>query len=118
VDFLDGDLRSRVTGAAVLIDARPGVAVADQIRAASDSGARAVLVAGEVGPSVAGVVDARDADVPAVVVDRGDARELRSVIGSGTTLRVSLDVETGDNRGFGTVAGFSSGGPTLAGRGR
>jgi hypothetical protein len=111
-DYLDTDAVSRVGGRVALVQARPGTSVADQVRAAADAGAVAVLVAGADSPATAGVVDERGADVPAV----GISREQADVLVRAERPTVRLELHAGvANPAYGTVAGFSSGGPRLDG---
>ncbi len=117
-DYLDAQLRSRVSGAVALVATRDGVSVAKQVRAAADAGALAVLVGSDDAGAAAGTIDVRGADIPAIALDRADARELRDALADGRALAVSFDAMRIDNPSFGTVAGFSSGGPRLDGAGR
>jgi hypothetical protein len=118
VDYLDDQLRSRVTGAVALVAARDGVLVARQVRAAADAGALAVVVGAEGADAAAGTIDVDGADVPAIGISRADARDLRDVLAAGEALRIELNGTTERNPAFGSVAGFSSGGPRLDGVGR
>ena len=118
VDYLDEQLRSRVTGAVALVATREDVSVASQVRAAADAGAVAVLVGADAAEVAAGTIDVRGADIPAVAIDRSDARDLRDALADGRALAISFATARIDIPAFGTVAGFSSGGPRLDGSGR
>lgn len=118
VDYLDDQLRSRVAGAVALVAARDGITVARQVRAAADAGAIAVLVAATRAEYAAGTIDEPGADIPAIGIDRADARAMRDVLQSGERISVSFDAQVERNAAFGTIAGFSSGGPRLDGIGR
>lgn len=118
VDYLDEQLRSRVVGAVALVASRDGVPVAAQVRAAADAGALAVLVGVDGAVGAAATLDVPGADIPAIAIERGDARDLRDVLADGERVAVELATTTQRNPAFGTVAGFSSGGPRLDGHGR
>ncbi|MCW2924139.1 MAG: putative peptidase family protein [Thermoleophilia bacterium] len=117
-DYLDSELRSRVSGAVALVATRVGVAVADQVRAAADAGAVAVLVGSDHAGPAAGTIDVRGADIPAIALERSDARALRDALAAGTRLSLTLDPTFEHNDAYGTVAGFSSAGPRFDGHGR
>ncbi len=119
VDYLDSELRSRVGGAVALVLARDGATVAAQVRAAADAGAIAVLVGADGALAAAGTIDdPGGADIPAIGIDRSDARALRDALAGGSRLAIEFEATTERNPAFGTVAGFSSGGPRLDGIGR
>ncbi|MCW2921871.1 MAG: peptidase and in, kexin, sedolisin [Thermoleophilia bacterium] len=118
VDYLDSDLHSRVGGAVALVQAHDGATVAAQVRAAADAGAVAVLVGADGASAAAGTVDVDGADIPAVGIDRDDASALREALAGGGRLAIEFSETTERNPAFGTVAGFSSGGPRLDGIGR
>ena len=118
VDYLDSELRSRVGGAVALVLARDGATVASQVRAAADAGAIAVLVGADGASAAAGTIDVDGADVPAIGIDRDDARALRDALAGGSRLAIEFSDTTERNPAFGSVAGFSSGGPRLDGIGR
>lgn len=116
VDYLDDDLRSRVTGAAVLVARREGSTIADQVRAANDAGAAAVLVSGAGSAASAGTIDVQGVDIPAIGLGAGAASNLREALGRGIAVRIELDDDpAARNAAFGMVAGFSSQGPRLDG---
>lgn len=117
-DYLDAELRSRVSGAVALVAAREGVTIAAQVRAAADAGAIAVLVGADGADAAAGTIDVPGADVPAIGLERADARALRDALASGERIALTLRSTTEANPGHGTVAGFSSAGPRLDGAGR
>lgn len=118
IDYLDGELRSRVAGRVALVAAQDGVTVAQQVRAAADAGAIAVLVAADGTDQQAGTLDVDGADIPAVAITRGTARNLRAALADGANVGVELSSTSERNPAFGTIAGFSSGGPRLDGVGR
>lgn len=118
VDYLDEQLRSRVVGAVALVASRDGVPIAAQVRAAADAGALAVLVGADDVDGAAATLDVPGADVPAIALERSDARDLRDVLADGERVAVELSATTERNPAFGTVAGFSSGGPRLDGHAR
>jgi hypothetical protein len=118
VDYLDDQLRSRVAGAVALVAARDGITVASQVRAAADAGAVGVLVAATRAEYAAGTIEDSGADIPAIGISRGSAGALRDVLRSGERIGVTFDTVVERNAAFGTVAGFSSGGPRLDGIGR
>lgn len=118
VDYLDSELQSRVSGSVALVAGREGVTVAQQVRAAADAGAIAMLVASDGAGAAAGTIDAGGADIPAVGISRRAGRDLRDAIRGGERLAVTLDATSEKNPAFGTVAGFSSGGARLDGAGR
>jgi hypothetical protein len=118
VDYLDSDLRSRVTGKVALLTSRDGVTIAAQVRAAADAGAIAVLVAAGGADAAAGTIDVRGADIPAIGLDPSDAASLREAVAGGERLAITLQATSERNPAFGTVAGVSSAGPRLDGVGR
>ena len=118
VDYLDEQLRSRVQGAVALVATRDGVSAAAQVRAAADAGAIAVLVASDDADGAAGTIDERGSDIPAIAIQKSDARALRDALADGKALAVSMRATTTSNDAFGSVAGFSSTGPRLDGYGR
>lgn len=118
VDYLDAELRSRVAGSIVLLAAREDVLVADQARAAGDAGARAVLVGADDARPAAGTIDVAGVDVPIIAISRDDARSLRDSLADGVQLTVAIEAGEIDNPAHGSVAGFSSTGPTWPGSSR
>jgi len=114
-DYLDSELRSRVTGAVVLLAARDGVTVHDQIRAAADAGAVGVLVGARGASAAAGTIDVDGADIPAIGIPLDNARAIHHVLRGGEGLTVSLTRADERNPAFGDVAGFSSAGPRMDG---
>lgn len=116
--YLDGELRSRVTGRAVLLATRDGVEVARQVRAAADAGAVAVIIAARGTKAAAGTIDAPGVDIPAIGMTRADARDIRTALADGAVLTATFAAGTQKNSSFGQVAGFSSAGPRLDGTGR
>ncbi len=115
VAYLDDNARSKVAGGVALVRRRSDVLIADQIRAAADAGAVAVLVSGADDQSVAATVDGAGIDIPAVGLDTATADQIRSVATNGS-VSVTFDGRTiaADSRN-GTVAPFSSTGPSIGG---
>jgi hypothetical protein len=118
VDYLDAQANSRVDGAIALLDRHAGALFTQQVRAAADAGAVAVLIAGAESAS-GGVVDAGGVDIPAIGVSTPDARTIREAIASDGDAQVELVVDANaHNRDFGSVAPFSSRGPRYDGSGK
>ncbi|MBC7460986.1 MAG: S8 family serine peptidase [Thermoleophilia bacterium] len=117
-DYLDGELRSRVSGAIALVDGQDGIEIAAQVRPATDAGAVAVLIAAHGTDALAGTLDVDGADIPAIGISRARAADLRAALADGTRVGVALTATTERNPAFGTIAGFSSSGPRLDGVGR
>ena len=115
VDYLDRRARSVATGAAVIVDAPPGVQLLRQARAAADAGAVALLVGEEAAP-LAGTVGGATAPIPVVAVPEQLRTAARGASGSvAVRLEPAADAP---NPAFGRVPGFSSGGPGYDGSGR
>jgi hypothetical protein len=93
------------------------VLVADQVRAAADAGAVAVVVSGADSRATAGVIAGPGVTIPAIGVSGSEGDGLRQAIGD-SGVSVELSDSTGDNAAYGTVAGFSSRGPRHDGIGR
>lgn len=113
-DYLDEQLQSRVSGAVVLIKLDPRVLISDQIRAAADTGARAVIVGA---PSsiadASGTIDVRGANIPAIAISYSDAENLHKTLEEGSDLSISVGFSDQDNPSFGQIAGFNSTGPRI-----
>ncbi|MCZ4496190.1 MAG: minor extracellular protease VpR [Thermoleophilia bacterium] len=118
VDYLDAELRSRVVGSVVVLAARDGVTVGEQVRAAADAGAIAVIIGARGASAAAGTIDVPGADIPAIGVTAAQARDLGEALDGKTKVSIQLTATTEANPAFGRVAGFGSGGPRLDGIGR
>jgi hypothetical protein len=118
VDYLGDDARSRVGGAVALLQQSEGVTLADQVRAAADAGAAAVLISGADSGELAGVIADNGTDVPAFGISTDAAATLAQATGS-APVKIGFEIDdTASNPAAGRVAGFSSRGPRYDGLGK